>query len=205
MHWPGIPGRPTLPEDVTVPYWVLWPLSCKPWSGTTEVFRQQGTYGNHTMKWRVYLDRWGLGVERVFCAGHVWFQRPLPEDSKVSVRGLSLTLGSSDRCPMPLVWLSHCLFPSSPMEPPRRQRESCWMWSIRTSTFGLVSSSGKRAAPGVGQSPLSSPGACLSERESEGMLFSLPEAGGASSPWPSTVQTPNAECLVFRLKEPSRH
>lgn len=143
----------------------------------------------------------------MYWAGRVWFQRPLPEDIKVSVRGFSLTLGSSDRCPMPLVWLSHCLFPSSPMEPPRRQRESCWMWSIRTSTFGLVSSSGKRAAPAAGQSPLSPPrpGACLSERESEGRMFSPLEAGGASSSWPSTVQTPNAECLVFRLKEPNRH
>ena len=170
-----------------MPCWVLWPLSCKQGVGQQKPSGSRARVETAAVKWQVFLGRRGLGVGRVYWAGPVWFQQPLPEDIKVSVRGLSLTLGSSDRCPMPLVWLSHCLVPSSHMEPPRRQRESCWMWSIRTLTFGLVLSSGKRAAPAVGQSPLSPPGACLLERESEGRMFSLPEAGEASSSWRSTV------------------
>lgn len=39
-----------------------------------------------------------------------------------------LTLVSTGRFPMPLVWPRHCPFPSSPMEPHRRPRESCWTW-----------------------------------------------------------------------------
>lgn len=185
MHWPG--GRPTLLEDHDCAMLGFVATVLQVGVGQQKPSGNRARVETAAVKWRVFLGRRGLGVGRVYWAGPVWFQQPLPEDIKVSVRGLSLTLGSSDRCPMPLVWLSHCLFPSSPMEPPRRQRESCWMWSIRTLTFGLVLSSGKRAAPAVGQSPLSPPGACLLERESEGRMFSLPEAGEASSSWRSTV------------------
>lgn len=136
-----------------------------------------------------------------------WLQRPQPEDIRVSVRGQPLTLHPSGRCPMPLAWPSHCPFPSSPTEPPRSQRGNCWMWSTRTSTCGLASSSGKRATLVVGQGPLS----VLSsiEREAERRMLSLPEAGVATSSWPRTVQTPDAgvqvEGICVRSQLPSRH
>lgn len=78
----------------------------------------------------------GQTVRGACGARGVWCVVPaaLPEDmgflwgAEPCHRLWCLTLVSPGRFPMPSVWPRHCPFPSSPMEPRRRPRESCWTW-----------------------------------------------------------------------------
>lgn len=104
------------------PCGALWPGAWKPGERT----EPQGEAGRASAQ----------TVRGARGASGVWVVVPaaLPEDmgflwgAGPSHRLWGLTLVSPGRFPTPSVWPRRCPFPSSPMEPRRRRRESCWTW-----------------------------------------------------------------------------